>query len=230
MIRSYEDFVEALLQCGFCMGGSNPEGIFTLIPWDWREEPPEGSPVRWHTGDPQTDPWEWYSRIVTERRDIACAKLFFKKTGYLTRAWYPYFLAVRRRGRGLEEEYADGTVSRLEKQVYDCVSAGPIAYHNLKAALDDTGKEQSRLERAVTSLQSRMYITSCGKEQKISQAGLPYGWPSVVFCTTEAFMGEDVFEKAAQIAEQEAIEAIEGQVYRLNPQAVPKAVHTFIHG
>lgn len=56
MIRSYEDFVEALLQCGFCMGGSNPEGIFTLIPWDWREEPPEGSPVRWHTGDPQTDP------------------------------------------------------------------------------------------------------------------------------------------------------------------------------
>lgn len=148
----------------------------------------------------------------------------------MTRAWYPYFLAVRRRGRGLEEEYADGTVSRLEKQVYDCVSAGPIAYHNLKAALDVTGKEQSRLERAVTSLQSRMYITSCGKEQKISQAGLPYGWPSVVFCTTEAFMGEDVFEKAAQIAEQEAIEAIEGQVYRLNPQAVPKAVHTFIHG
>lgn len=229
MIRCYEDFVKALLQCGFCMGGSNPEGIFTLIPWDWKEEP-QDSPIRWHTGDPEADPWEWYSRVVTERRDIACAKLFFRKTGYLTRDWYPYFLAVRRRGRSFEEDYADGTMSRLEKQVYDCVSAGPVAYHNLKAALGITGKEQSRLERAVVSLQSRMYITSCGKQQKISRAGLPYGWPSVVFCTTEAFMGDAVFEKAAKLGEQEAAEAIAEQIRRLNPQAAPKAVHAFIHG
>lgn len=57
------------------MGGGNAKGVFALIPFDWREEPP-GCPVRWHTGDADTDPWEWRMRVLEERDDVAYAKVF----------------------------------------------------------------------------------------------------------------------------------------------------------
>lgn len=95
-IQNYNDFVTALLSNGFSVGGGNSEGIYALISWSWDENPPYDTPVRWHTGDPETDPWEWRIRVLDERNDIAYAKLFFNKSGYITKEWYPYFLAVRR--------------------------------------------------------------------------------------------------------------------------------------
>ena len=53
-IRDYKGFVEALQNAGFSMGGGNDEGIFSLIPWSWDETPPYETPVRWHTGNPDT--------------------------------------------------------------------------------------------------------------------------------------------------------------------------------
>jgi hypothetical protein len=99
MILGYNDFVNSLLDAGFSMGGGNSEGIFSVVSWSWNEAPPYDTPVRWHTGDPETDPWEWRIRVLDERDDIAYAKLFFKKSGYITKEWYPYFLAVRRSGK-----------------------------------------------------------------------------------------------------------------------------------
>ena len=98
MIRNFDDFVKALLDAGFSMGGSNSEGMYSIIPWNWNEEPPYETSVRWHTGDAETDPWEWRIRVLDERNDIAYSKLFFKKSGFITKKWYPFFLAVRRAG------------------------------------------------------------------------------------------------------------------------------------
>ena len=80
MILGYNDFVNSLLDAGFSMGGGNSEGIFSVVSWSWNEAPPYDTPVRWHTGDPETDPWEWRIRVLDERDDIAYAKLFFKKS------------------------------------------------------------------------------------------------------------------------------------------------------
>ena len=95
-ILNYAGFVEALLQAGFSMGGGNDEGIFALIPWNWEETPPYPTPVRWHTGDAETDPWEWRMRVLDERTDVSYSKVFFKKNGFITRDWAPYFLSARR--------------------------------------------------------------------------------------------------------------------------------------
>ena len=100
-IKGYGDFVSTLLDVGFSMGGGNSEGIFSVIPWNWKEVPPYETPVSWHTGNPETDPWEWRIRVLDERKDIAYSKLFFKKSGYITKEWAPYFLAVRRENRTL---------------------------------------------------------------------------------------------------------------------------------
>lgn len=57
-IRNYNDFVTELLNAGFSVaGGGNDEGVFGLLKFGWDNQPTD-SHIRWHTGDPETDPWE----------------------------------------------------------------------------------------------------------------------------------------------------------------------------
>lgn len=58
MLRNFEDFCRELHSCGFSMGGGNAKGIFALIPYDWTNQNAIDTPVKWHCGDPETDPWE----------------------------------------------------------------------------------------------------------------------------------------------------------------------------
>jgi len=90
--------------------------------------------------------------------------------------------------------------------------------------------EKSRFDSAVTELQMRLYITACGEQQKLSQKGELYSWPSSVFCTTERFWGEAVFNAAAQISAKEAASRITEQVCRLNPSADKRKIERFIRG
>ena len=230
-IKNYSDFVTALLDAGFSMGGGNNDGIFSVIPWNWDEQPPYDTPVRWHTGDPDTDPWEWRMRVLDERNDIAYAKLFFKKSGYIAKEWFPYFLAVRRGNMTFNEEYADGAISNHAKRIYEAIlENGTLPLHAIKQFAGFGKEEKSQFERALVELQMKMYLTMCGRQQKISQKGEEYGWSSTVFCTTESFWGEDVFEKAASIEKNEAFQKITERVCVLNPNAEQKKILKFITG
>lgn len=228
---NYQGFMEALLKSGFSMGGGNDEGIFSLIPWSWDETPPYETPVRWHTGEKETDPWEWRMRVLDERRDIAYSKVFFKKSGYITRAFAPYFLAARRGKEQFAGAYAEGTLSHAAKRIYNAVlEYGTLPLHAIKQIASFGAEEKSRFDSALTELQMRMFLTMCGRQQKLSQKGEEYGWYSTVFCTTEQFWGEEVFAEAALTKKDDAIKAISDQVYVLNPQAEEKKIRKFILG
>ena len=230
-IRDYKGFVEALLTAGFSMGGGNDEGIFSLIPWSWDETPPYETPVRWHTGDAETDPWEWRMRVLDERRDIAYGKVFFKKSGFITREFAPFFLAARRGKEEFNGAYEAGTLSFAAKRIYNTVlEYGTLPLHAIKQLASFGAEEKSRFDSALTELQMRMFLTMCGRQQKLSQKGEEYGWYSTVFCTTEQFWGEDVFAETAKIKKDEAIETITKQVLKLNPQAETKKINKFILG
>ncbi len=229
MIRSYEDFVRALLAAGFSMGGGNSGGIYSVISWNWGQEPPYETPVRWHTGDPETDPWEWRMRVLEERDDIAYGKLFFGKSGFVTKDWYPDFLAVRRRGESLAEAYAQGRISHYAKRVYEAMEGHEaLALHELKQAAAFSKEDASKFDRALVELQGKMYLTLCGRRQKCSQTGEPYGWSSTVLCKAEGFFGPQVWEASLGRDPQEAARRIETQVLRLNPNAAPKTIRKFI--
>lgn len=231
-IHNYNDFLSELNRCGFCMDSGNSDGIFSIVTWGWQEEPPYETKVEWHTGDKMTDPWEWHTMVYDEKPKIAFAKLFFNKSGYITKEWYPYFLVARRQNLTFEEEYFAGKIGQWEKQIYECIAQnGKIAYHNIKAIVGCDAEDKSKFERAVTVLQTKMFITGCGKEQKIStKTNEPYGWPSTVFCTTEEFFDEDVFETASKISRDEAIEKITEQILKINPEADKKKIAKFIKG
>jgi hypothetical protein len=230
-IKHYNDFVDTLLKSGFSMGGGNDEGIFALIPWSWEETPPYDTPVRWHTGEPETDPWEWRMRVLDDRNDISYGKVFFKKSGFITKAWASYFLAARRGKETFDRAYDDGTLSHAAKRIYKVVlEYGTLPLHAIKQLASFSAEEKSRFDSALTELQMRMFLTMCGRQQKLSQKGEEYGWYSTVFCTTEQFWGEEIFSQAAKIVKDDAIKAISEQVLMLNSNAEAKKINKFILG
>ena len=230
-IHNYADFTAALLQSGFSMGGGNSNGVFSLISWDWNQPPPYETPVCWHTGDPDTDPWEWRMRVLDERSDIAYAKLFFKKSGYITKEWYPYFLKIRRGNISFAEKYAEGAASREAKRIYEVLEENDsLPVHTLKHLAGFSGGDKAKFDRGLVELQTGMFITMCGRQQKRSRLGEEYGWSSTVFCTTERFFGDEVFDLAAKAGEQEAMERISAQIRKLNPAAENKKILKFMKG
>lgn len=227
-IRNFADFCALILQWGFSLGGGDPKGIAAAVPFGWEGRGEDGSPIQWHTGCPDTDPWEWRMRVLEERQDIAYGKVFFRASGYITRQWYPYFLSVRRKGETLEQAYEAGRISRTGREAYQLLlEKGPLPVHQLKEYFSK--EEGKKLEGALVELQMGMFITISGRAQKVSRQGQPYGWSSAVFSTVEDFWLKRGFEPPF-INPEEAYEAIQRQVYRLNPCAQPRRVEGFIRG
>ncbi|MDR1588638.1 MAG: hypothetical protein LBS51_00400 [Oscillospiraceae bacterium] len=230
-LNNFTDFVNILLASGFSIGGGNGEGIYAIVNYDWLSTPP-GTPVVWHTGDPETDPWEWRIRVLQERGDIAYSKCFFKKSGYITREFYPYFLALRRGGRELGDEYADGLISSHAKRIYETVREhGDLPLHGIKTLGGFARDGKSKFDAALTELQMRLYLTICGTCRRRNARGEEYGWDTTVFRTTERFWeATDVFALAEELDEAEAYGAIRERVLKLNPSAEEKKIRKFAYG
>ena len=231
MLSNFNDFIQILLSSGFSIGGGNDEGIYAIVDFDWLAVPLD-TPVRWHTGDPETDPWEWRIRVLNERDDVAYAKCFFRKSGYITRELYPYFLTLRRGGQELEDEYADGLISYSARRIYNVVREhGELPLHAIKTLGGFGREEKSRFDSALTELQMRLYLTICGTRRRINTKGEEYGWETTVFCTTERFWeGADVFARSELVDEYDAYDAIRERVLILNPAADEKKIRRFAYG
>lgn len=228
-MNNYSDFIKELNGAGFSLAGGNDEGIYGIIKFSWNEEP-DDSPIRWHTEDPETDPWEWRMRVLEERDDIAYGKLFFNKGGFITKEWYPYFLAARRGGRDFDEEYAEGKISHFAKRIYEVVErSDSLALHEIKQLGMFSKEDKSRFNSALTELQMKMYITMCGRKNRFLGPGGQH-WPSTVLCTTEKFFDEEVFRQAWSIDAKDAAEKIRLQILKLNPEAKEKRIGRFIRG
>lgn len=224
MIGKYEDFVSMLRVTGISMGGENNEGVFSLSSYF-------DSNIVWHTEDKDTDPWEWRIRVLNETDDIAYGKLFFKKSGFITKEWYPYFYAIRRNNKEFEEEYEEGNLSFLSKKIYQLFDNNEsLPIHIIKQELNITKEEKSMFDKAIIELQMKMYLTMCGNSRKVSLKGEVYGWSSTVFCKTESFFGEEVIDIARGLVKEDAYKIIWEQIYSLNSKADEKKVKKFILG
>ena len=229
MIRNFEDFCCELQDCGFSMGGGNAKGIFALIDYDWTNQDQLDTPVKWHCGDPEVDPWEWRMRVLEERTDIAYSKVFFKTSGFITKDWYPYFYAVRRNGESFEDAYEQGRISHTAKRIYDIVSQDYIALHEIKMQGGFGKEDKSQFDRAMIELQMGFYITMTGRKQKKNKYGIEYGWNSTVFTTVENFWVERDFD-LPKLNAMESYEKIKTQILKLNPNAEEKVIWKFIRG
>ncbi|SHL63818.1 hypothetical protein SAMN02745136_05372 [Anaerocolumna jejuensis DSM 15929] len=223
-INNFQDFKENLYKAGMSMGGANNEGVFSLCDY-------YGDTIQWHTEDGETDPWEWRMRVLNEETDIAYGKFFFKKSGYITREWYPYFYAVRRGDRELEEEYGNGNISLYAKKIYQLLTEyKELPLHLIKQYGGFGGEDKAKFDAAMTELQMKFYITMCGRSRKVSKAGEEYGWSSTVFCLTEDFFEGEIIKRALEINPAEAYDKLYQWIIGLNKEANPKKTAKFIKG
>lgn len=229
MIRIFEDFCQELNSCGFSMGGGNAKEIFALIDFDWQTQDALDTPVRWHCGDLEVDPWEWRMRVLEERDDIAYAKVFFKTSGFITKEWYPFFYTIRRQGETLQDAYEDDKISRTAKRIYDIVSEGHVALHEIKTLGHFHKEDKGSFDRALIELQMGMYITMTGRRQKRNRFGTEYGWNSTVFTTVENYWSERRYS-IPELDATECYEKIRQQILRLKPAAEQRTIRKFITG
>lgn len=220
-IRGFDDFLRALHQVGFSVSGGRSGGGIGL-------QDHYASNIHWHTGA-DTDPWRWRMRVLDEYDDIAYAKVFLGNGGYITRAWYQDFLAVRRVGRDFQDFYEDGLLSAMARRAYRAVSeGGRLAYHEIKRAIGFEKGEESALQTALIHLQRNMLLTICGETQRVNRDGIPYGWSINVFTTPERFWGEDFIEEAGDMDSDESYAKIFARIREYNTSASDAEVRKFI--
>ena len=231
-INNFNDFTKTLYRTGFSLGGGNDEGIYAAINWGWQQSPPYETPIRWHTNDPETDPWQFRIRILNECSDIAYAKCFFRKSGYITKEFYPCFLALRRNNLDIEEEYFNGRISTTAKRIYDVVKEhSELPLQLIKRYAGFSSKDKGRFDSSLIELQMKMYLTICSTSRRRNMYGEEYGWESTVFSTTERFwQGTEVFEDASLLEIDEAYNLIKTRVLELNTKAEEKNIHKFAFG
>lgn len=82
----------------------------------------------------------------------------FRKSGFITRDWYPLFLAVRRGDRSFEEQYLAGHISHDAKRIYEILAGGEsLPVHDLKQSAGFGPGGQSAFDRALVELQMGLY-------------------------------------------------------------------------
>ena len=170
-------------------------------------------------------------RVLEEGRGVAYAKLFFRIGGYITKEWYPDFLAVRRGSMDFEDMYAEGTLSRNAKRVYEAARSLPrVLMPELKSMAAFGREENGAFEQALTELQMRMFLTICGQARRRNKYGEEYGWHCTEFCTVEQFWGEDFIRAAGELDPAEAEARITRRILELNPNAKKGTIRKFIRG
>ena len=92
-----------------------------------------------------------------------------------------------------------------------------------------TKEDNSKFDRAVVELQMRMFITMCGRVQKVNKYGEVYGWSGTVFTTVEDFWEKRGLD-LPDLDPKESYEKICEQIKKINPEAQQKKIDKFIRG
>lgn len=219
-LATYDQFVQALNTLGFLPFSSNPI--------DYPNLGKLGENSQWFTDDPDTDPWQWKTRLVEERQGVF-AKVLCGKPAFISREWYPYFLAARRGGESFEDAYEEGRMSHECQRIMALLEEGkPLAVHEIKLLAGFDKGSQSRFEGALSTLQMGFFITVSGAKRKTTLLGQPYGWPGTEYQTVEAWAWPEALERAAELDAKEAGSRLVQRVREVMPAVTEKQARKFL--
>jgi hypothetical protein len=175
MLKAYSDFLDYVNKAGImAFSGRFIDGFPKLDALT--------SPVQWHTGDRETDPWLWKDRAATEKC-LAFGNILGGRKGFIAESLYPLFYSACRPDGTPEDRYRDGTIKKTVLDVYRLFEAGDdLDTSEIRKKLHVTKKDgASAVDAAVAALQREFYITVCGNRRKVSFDGQEYGWPANVY-------------------------------------------------
>lgn len=165
-------------------------------------------------------PWEW-REAVAEAGTIAYGKLFSKKAGFVSPAFYPDIVNYRRSGLDFKERYARGLCSHQQKVIMDLLALhSSMLTHELKVH----AHMEKGFETTLSALQMQTDITVMRLEYKRDLHGVPYGWGQARYAAPEIMYGEALVH--ARFEEEPAVshKRIVGHLQGLFPNASEKQI------
>jgi hypothetical protein len=200
LLTSYQDFINQVNQLGFLpMSGLVP-GLPSL-----GDLTPGGS---WHTGDPDTDPWQWKDRAAREKA-LAYGCILNGQKGFVSGRLYAAFYTAFHPPEPMPVRWNEGTLDRITWSLWNLFEKHGVlntfeAHRLLASSTANTGRIDSRLQ----TLQAGYYITGAGNARKVSRAGQEYGWPAMRYQRVQDWAPEGWLSDAPGMRVHEAWEII----------------------
>jgi len=153
-------------------------------------------------------PWEWKGEIAA-RKETAYGKLFDKKSGYVSRRWYPDFANFRRDGYDFDARWEEGLAPRKHKEIIDMLALKDTCLSSDLKRFCGLDKPKSGFDSAINALQMQTYIAVAAFEYRRDRYGIPYGWGTARYTLTENMYGEDFVTSAYDRKPEESKSRIE---------------------
>jgi hypothetical protein len=200
-LQCYADFLQRVDELGFMAISHSNIGLPSLGA--------ETKPEQWHTGDPETDPWQWKDRAAHEKR-AAYGSILGGKKGFVAPRLYPAFVAACRPALPLSERYAAGELKQVIWQLWQVFEKHPLLNTSDVRRLMGVSKGSGAtpIDSAIVQLEREYYITTAGVRQKVAQNGRPYGWPATVYDRVTHWAPEDWLRAAAALRVHDARQQI----------------------
>lgn len=188
----------------------------------------EFTPSRYWFVEGVEGPWEWRMELA-RRGVVAYGKLFAKKAGLVSRAWYPDLANYRRDGYDFDARWDEGLAGYREKRIMDVLlSEGPTLSKDLKRLAGFGADGLKGFDTAITNLQMQTYVTVHSFEYAQDKYGRPYGWGIARYAVTEDVLGEDVTRGAYDRSPAESKARILQHIGLLCPEAFDKDLERLI--
>ena len=170
----------------------------------------------WWSDDIEHDPWQWRQRVATEG-NIAYGKFFNNKAGFISRSWYPLFVAYRRNGLDFAERKAAGMSSRPCSVIMDILESGEQFFTYELKGIGGFGRNgMGGFEGALTKLQMETYVTMRGFEPRHNRNGEEYGWAVGICSCSERLFSKEIAMSGAY-GQTEAKEKLRDHLISLIP-------------
>lgn len=170
-LACYEDFINRVEELGFM--------AFSDILPGWTSLSEETHAQQWHTGEYDTDPWQWKDRAAQEKR-LAFGCLLNGHKGFISKEWYPVFYSAYHPAASIEERWKAGVLNQTVSKVWQLFSEGIVlSTDDIRYRLNVTKKHGAgAVDTALRILQKEYYLTISGNRRKLNARGEPYGWPA----------------------------------------------------
>ncbi len=175
------------------------------------------SPGHWWSGDAR-DPWEWREIISRDPR-VAYGKFFDKKSGFISKEWFPVFANYRRDGYDFDALWDDEKAARRQKKIMDLFLPEETKLYSYEIKKEaGFGKDgEKNFDGTICGLQMMTYLIMCDFAKKKNKKGQSYGMDVALFEKPEEKFGYDHVSSCYKEDPLASFEKIAGRMRTLYP-------------
>lgn len=166
-------------------------------------------------------PWDWREAIAA-KGEIAYAKVFHGKAGFISPDWYADFANFRRDGYDFDARADEGLCPNGDRKLMAMIERGVCLSGELRAQYPGKG-----VDGALTRLQMQTYLTIERFDYKRAKDGHSYGWGSARYAIPEVIFGLDRVRGAYEQNPRESHEKLIDRLRTLRPSIGREAAEAF---